>query len=826
MSPPAEVLCVSDDGGFVDSLESSFDSRSEDTTIRHVKSGFAAYVELLDAASVIHCVVLAVPLADGDEAEFTRNIREHGLDVPVVVATDDERVAKRVLDAGATDYVVYDDPETLSRVATRVQRALSEYRFRQSHRDRLEQQEREAAAEQYVRMVDAVADAVYAIDADGRFTAIIPAFERLTGLTREQVIGSPASHIVGTHDPTDGGDGDDPTDSSDNAFVATSTQIVEFELETPDNGVVRVENHRTPLVVDGEKVGSVGVLRDVTQRHRYEQLLATLHERTREMMSATNREAVLDAAVETCDEVLGDARTELFVFDEDRTALTRVGEEGSGLGEKPPSSGISDGGVWEAFVTGEVRVVEVILGGDVVDGAEQVIAAPLGRHGVLVTGHPGTVAPNEVDVELVNLLSATVEELLERIDAETELRERDKRLARQNKALTKLNRINTTIRNVIQSLIRAPTRGEALSAVSEHLADAAPYSVVWHAEASEVDDEFRPPPDTVHGADAAYIDRLGEVATNAPLFGLLTDAIETGEIQTVDDVLDDLAWADHRGDALAYGFRSIAVIPAVADDRVEALFVVHANEQETIANEDGLLTELGETVGYAITATNRADAMLTERQTQLQVQLGGDRLSLTRLAQRVGHEVNLTGVIPQSDGSVIAFIVTDAAPDDVADAGRDVATRVRQLSTDGSEHLFELRLPRESLFETLYASEATLCALHASGTQTTLTVEVPERIRVRSFVDALDTNYPGTSLLSRRTCTEGATSPATFVSEIRDAWTDRQYESIRAAHLAGFYEWPRRSTAETLAETFDISAPTFQYHLRAAERKLVEHVFE
>lgn len=266
MSPPAEVLCVSDDGGFVDSLESSFDSRSEDTTIRHVKSGFAAYVELLDAASVIHCVVLAVPLADGDEAEFTRNIREHGLDVPVVVATDDERVAKRVLDAGATDYVVYDDPETLSRVATRVQRALSEYRFRQSHRDRLEQQEREAAAEQYVRMVDAVADAVYAIDADGRFTAINPAFERLTGLTREQVIGSPASHIVGTHDPTDGGDGDDPTDSSDNAFVATSTQIVEFELETPDNGVVRVENHRTPLVVDGEKVGSVGVLRVMDRR--------------------------------------------------------------------------------------------------------------------------------------------------------------------------------------------------------------------------------------------------------------------------------------------------------------------------------------------------------------------------------------------------------------------------------------------------------------------------------------------------------------------------------------------------------------------------------
>ncbi|ELZ96509.1 bacterio-opsin activator-like protein [Haloferax mucosum ATCC BAA-1512] len=316
------------------------------------------------------------------------------------------------------------------------------------------------------------------------------------------------------------------------------------------------------------------------------------------------------------------------------------------------------------------------------------------------------------------------------------------------------------------------------------------------------------------------------MATKPPLFDLLTDAIETGEIQTVVDVLDDPDWVDHRGDALTYGFRSIAVVPAVADDRVEALFVVHANERDTVSNEDGLLTELGETVGYVIAATNRADAMLTERKTQLQLQLGGDRLSLTRLAKRVEREVGLTGVIPQSDGSVIAFVVTDAAPEEVVAAGEDVATRARPLSTNGTDHMFELRLPRESLFETLYASEATLRALHASKTQTTLTVEVPERIHVRSFVDALDANYPGSKLLSRRTHTDGVATPATFDSEIRDAWTDRQHEAIRAAHLAGFYEWPRRSTAAKLAETFDISPPTFQYHLRAAERKLVEYVFE
>ncbi|WP_416840280.1 bacterio-opsin activator domain-containing protein [Haloferax sp. DFSO52] len=679
-----------------------------------------------------------------------------------------------------------------------------------------ERREREAEIKQYGLMLESVADAVYALDTDGRFTAVNPAFEELTGLNRDEVLGSSASLLVDSLGATEIGD----------AFAATTSQTVEFELTVAGNNTVRVENHRTPLVIDDVEVGSVGVLRDVTQRHRYERLLATLHKRTREMMSATDRETVFSDAVAACDEVLGDARTELFVFDESRTALTRVGDAGTGLGDKPLGNGLTEGGVWDAFVSGEVSVVELAPDGGVVAGVDRVIAAPIGRYGVLVTGHPGTTAPSDVDVELVNLLVATVEELLERIDAESELRERDRRLAEQNEVLTRLDQVNKTIRSINQSLIRAPTHSDALAAVGELLVDAEPYSVVWHLDPDEFDDGFHPTPSEVHGADTAYTDRLGEVAGSEPMSSLLETAIKTQSMQVVEDVLNDPAWADHRGDALTYDFRSIAVIPAVADNQVEALFVVHAANEAVLMDEGGLISELGETVGYALATTKRAGAMLTERRTRVQVQLGDDRLSLTRLARHVDHSVELTGVLPKSDGSVIAFIVTKADPDAVLKAGSDVATGARLLSEDDSGNLFELRLPRESLFETLYASEAMLRELHSTGQQTTLTVDVPEKVRVRSFVDALSTDYPGTSLLSRRVLTEGDDSPKTFRWMVREAWTDRQHESIRAAFLAGFYEWPRRATAESLAETFGISAPTYQYHLRAAERKLVEKVFD
>lgn len=129
----------------------------------------------------------------------------------------------------------------------------------------------------------------------------------------------------------------------------------------------------------------------------------------------------------------------------------------------------------------------------------------------------------------MNLLSATVEELLERIDAEAELRERDRRLEAQNEALTRLDQINETIRNINQSLIRAPTRGAALSEVAEHLVDTDGITVVWHAEVSDIDEAYRPPSDAVHGADTAYADRLGEVATADPLCSLLEAAVESRE---------------------------------------------------------------------------------------------------------------------------------------------------------------------------------------------------------------------------------------------------------------------------------------------------------
>lgn len=81
-------------------------------------------------------------------------------------------------------------------------------------------------------------------------------------------------------------------------------------------------------------------------------------------------------------------------------------------------------------------------------------------------------------------------------------------------------------------------------------------------------------------------------------------------------MLDDPAWADHRGNTLSYEFRIIVVIPTIADDQVETLLVIHATGV-SVFDDDGLLTELEETAGYALVTMGRTGVVLTERRTSV-----------------------------------------------------------------------------------------------------------------------------------------------------------------------------------------------------------------
>ncbi|WP_223302194.1 helix-turn-helix domain-containing protein [Haladaptatus sp. R4] len=61
---------------------------------------------------------------------------------------------------------------------------------------------------------------------------------------------------------------------------------------------------------------------------------------------------------------------------------------------------------------------------------------------------------------------------------------------------------------------------------------------------------------------------------------------------------------------------------------------------------------------------------------------------------------------------------------------------------------------------------------------------------------------------------------------IEDQLTDRQLTALRIAYFSGYYEQPRMSTGEELAERMGISKQAFHEHLRKAYATIFEHLLE
>ncbi|MFC6756165.1 helix-turn-helix domain-containing protein [Halomicroarcula sp. GCM10025894] len=115
--------------------------------------------------------------------------------------------------------------------------------------------------------------------------------------------------------------------------------------------------------------------------------------------------------------------------------------------------------------------------------------------------------------------------------------------------------------------------------------------------------------------------------------------------------------------------------------------------------------------------------------------------------------------------------------------------------------------------------------LVADGEVLTITVEAPLDAEPRTILDTLSEHAPGFELVVKQARDRQPTDEGDSLS-LSDELTDRQREVLRSAYLAGYYEWPRDTTAEQLAETLDIASSTLHQHLRRAERNLLDRLLD
>jgi hypothetical protein len=121
---------------------------------------------------------------------------------------------------------------------------------------------------------------------------------------------------------------------------------------------------------------------------------------------------------------------------------------------------------------------------------------------------------------------------------------------------------------------------------------------------------------------------------------------------------------------------------------------------------------------------------------------------------------------------------------------------------------------------------ATVKSATYTSTNAELVAHVPTDSDIREAVELVTDRFVDTDVVSK---IDKAREPETvqrFQDDFAESLTAKQRRVLRTAYLADYFNSPRGSTSEEVAEALDISGPTVLYHLRRAQRKLLEAFFE
>lgn len=370
-----------------------------------------------------------------------------------------------------------------------------------------------------------------------------------------------------------------------------------------------------------------------------------------------------------------------------------------------------------------------------------------------------------------------------------------------------------------------PPGEDAAAAACEALADSDAYETAWLA---------RPAADGPTVAAAAGADRTpfggdGDGGTDGAASALVERVLEDGGGLFTGDVRADAAFAPLRDHAEAAGVRAAAAVPVTDGETVQSVLGVGASAGEAFGpRERALLTDLGRRVGRAVALAEQRRLLLADTVVEVAFEAGGASL-FARAAAEHGCSFAFEGVVPGDDRSLVFFVTLEGAtPDAVLSwAGdREAVVDSRLVRDRGDDALLEVVLAGGDLATALAARGATVRDLTAGADGERVVADVSPEADVRAMAADLADDFPELSLASKRE-RERADEPSTaFRASLHDALTDKQAAVLRAAFHAGYFEWPRGSTAEELADAIGVTSPTLHNHLRRAQQKLLTAFFD
>jgi hypothetical protein len=402
-------------------------------------------------------------------------------------------------------------------------------------------------------------------------------------------------------------------------------------------------------------------------------------------------------------------------------------------------------------------------------------------------------------------------------------------LERERDRLERLQEVISTIPPIGEALMTVSTRDGIERAVCDHLADSDAYSFAWIGGVDARTDEIRP-----RAAAGIDVDRLERVTVTADDSetgrGPAGRAVRTGEVQVSQNALADPTYEEWREAAAELGYRAVAATPLAFGDNQYGVLCVYSDRPNAFDRREWtLLGDLGRRIGHAITAVERKKLLLADTRLQLEFECTDDRSFFVAASADLDCTFRVDGIVPVENRSLLYYLTMAGAPAETVlerAGAADAVADARLVRDYGDETLLEVVVTGDSPATTVMEYGGTVRDAIVEDGVERLVGEFSLDADVRSVVDGMTAAFPRTELVSKREVERPVETTAGFRQELDDRLTDKQRSALRAAYLAGYFEWPRGSTAEEVADSLGVSSPTLHNHLRKAEGKLLTTYFE
>lgn len=409
----------------------------------------------------------------------------------------------------------------------------------------------------------------------------------------------------------------------------------------------------------------------------------------------------------------------------------------------------------------------------------------------------------------------------------TDRKERERALANDREALDRQLQLADTLFRTVKQVAEASTVEELEGLVCETLAESPVYSAVWIAARRRGEaDGFE------SVANAGISEATLETVVKA--FGSangdsspLKRAFETGAVHCRQELFSTSGSSSmpliRRGD------RAVAFVPIgnEGDGVIERVCCLQTTRSTAFdKRERQQLRELGTRLGADKQAIEVAQLAHADRRTELEFRCTSDTIPAIEVSDALGCRLELQEITLGPAGSVISrFSVDGVSParcrNRLEAAGVQSVRILDSTNEHGSIECHSHKNGPCPLVTLTNSGAAVQSAVFEFGVGTVTAQTTPEA-NTRAIVEAFQAAIPESDFLS----TEMVTTRSSHLSGTRPLHplgqlTDRQQEVLEAATDAGYFESPRRTSAQTLADSLGITPATFYQHLRKAHQNLL-----